>query len=81
MAADFNRDGKVDLAVANFNVNNVYILLGNGDGTFTLAAQPPVTVGPNPFAMVALDYNGDGYTDLAVANYNYNFSPSPQSEQ
>ena len=77
VAADFNRDGKVDLAVANFNVNNVYILLGNGDGTFTLAAQPPVTVGPNPFAMVALDYNGDGYTDLAVANYNYNFSPSP----
>jgi hypothetical protein len=77
VAADFNRDGKVDLAVANFNVNNVYILLGNGDGTFTLPAQPPITVGPNPFAMVALDYNGDGYTDLAVANYNYNFSPHP----
>ena len=77
VAADFNRDGKVDLAVANFNVNNVYILLGNGDGTFTLSAQQPITVGPNPFAMVALDYNGDGYTDLAIANYNYNFNPNP----
>ena len=41
------------------------VLLGNGDGTF----QPPVTdaVGPEPDAIVAGDFTGDGRTDLAVA--------------
>jgi len=86
VAADFNGDGKPDLAVANFDTSVVYILLGNGDGTFTFSGQSPINVGPtpqnpnipaNPFSMTALDYNGDGHTDLAVANYNYSFSPNP----
>src|SRR5688500_16059146 len=33
-AGDFNRDGRLDLAVANQDSNNVSILLGNGSGTF-----------------------------------------------
>ena len=32
--ADFNGDGKNDLAVANAFSNDVSILLGNGNGTF-----------------------------------------------
>ncbi len=67
VAADFNGDGHVDLAVANYTDNNVDIFLGNGDGTFT--SQPAIGVGLNPFSMTALDYNGDGITDLAVGNY------------
>ena len=74
VAADFNGDGIIDLAVATFDTNAVYILLGNGDGTFTVSSQSPIGVGPNPFSMTALDYNGDGITDLAVGNYNF---PSP----
>src|SRR5216683_4360249 len=31
---DFDRDGTLDLAVADHNDQNVSILLGNGDGTF-----------------------------------------------
>src|SRR5215471_12831102 len=36
---DFNGDGVQDLAVANFNSNNVSVLLGNGDGTFQAAVN------------------------------------------
>ena len=50
--------------------SNVSVLLGNGDGTF----QPQVTyaVGSWPDAIVAGDFNGDGRTDLAVANFDSN---------
>ncbi len=67
VAADFNGDGKLDLAVTDGVTNVVMILLGNGDGTF----GPPATipVGKEPLAIVAGDFNNDGKLDLAVANY------------
>src|SRR5205807_9895351 len=43
---DFNGDGKPDLAVANFNSNNISVLLGNGDGTFQAARTFAVDSGP-----------------------------------
>src|SRR5262249_41406660 len=43
---DYNRDGILDLAVANFWSNTVSVLLGKGDGTFQAAANYPV--GKNP---------------------------------
>ncbi|HZR29381.1 MAG TPA: FG-GAP-like repeat-containing protein [Terriglobales bacterium] len=64
---DFNGDGKLDIAVANFGGNNVSILLGNGDGTFRPARNFPA--GTNPAALTVADFNGDGKLDLAVANY------------
>jgi hypothetical protein len=36
---DFNRDGKLDVAIANFGSNDVSILLGVGDGTFAAAGN------------------------------------------
>src|SRR5438309_10784273 len=39
---DFNRDGKLDLAVANNRSDTVSVLLGNGDGTFQAAVSSPV---------------------------------------
>ena len=67
---DFNGDGKLDIAVANFGGNNVSILLGNGDGTFQSAHNFPA--GTNPAALTVADFNGDGKLDLAVANYGSN---------
>ena len=66
IAADFNADGKLDLATANIVDNTVSVLLGNGDGTFT--AGPTLAVGSNPFTLTAGDFNNDGKLDLAVAN-------------
>jgi FG-GAP-like repeat len=67
-AGDFNSDGKLDLAVANYNDNTVTVLLGNGDGTFLPATGLPVSVGANPTDLVSADFDGDGKLDLAVAN-------------
>ena len=65
-AGDFNRDGVLDLATANYGSNNVSVLLGNGDGTFQ-AAQTYATAGFNPEFVAVGDVNLDGRQDLAVA--------------
>ena len=64
VTADFNQDGIADLAVVDSYDSTLYILLGNGDGTFTMAAAPPISVIPTGIAMG--DFNGDGKADLAV---------------
>ena len=67
-AADFNGDGKLDLAVLNAGSNDISILLGNGDGTFQAArnfnlgnSAPSV-----PVSISSGDFNGDGKPDVAV---------------
>jgi hypothetical protein len=64
---DFNGDGNLDLAVANFGTNNVSILLGSGKGTFQTAVN--YDTGGGSQSVAAGDFNGDGKLDLAVANY------------
>ncbi|MBZ5535409.1 MAG: FG-GAP-like repeat-containing protein [Acidobacteriia bacterium] len=61
---DFNGDTKLDMAVANIGSNNISILLGNGDGTFSPAFNLPVNGAPS--SVLAGDFNGDGNLDLAV---------------
>jgi hypothetical protein len=68
---DFNEDGHLDLAVANFTSSNVSVLLGNGDGSFP--AAPSYAARPNPDSVAVGDFNGDGILDLAVADYGNQF--------
>jgi hypothetical protein len=69
---DFNGDGKLDLAVVSQYANtqgdnHVYVLLGNGDGTFQRFIKFPA--GMSASALVVGDFNSDGKQDILVGNY------------
>ncbi|HEV2498035.1 MAG TPA: FG-GAP-like repeat-containing protein [Terriglobia bacterium] len=66
VAADFNGDGKTDIAVLDSFENLVAVLFGNGDGT--LQGQQTFPVGNMPTALAVADFNGDGKPDLITAN-------------
>src|ERR1700683_4293496 len=46
---DFNGDGKLDLATANYEADTITVLLGDGRGGFTPAPGSPFAVGSGPF--------------------------------
>ncbi|MFS0514382.1 DUF4347 domain-containing protein [Nostoc sp. UIC 10607] len=67
---DFNKDGNLDLAVANFDSSSVSVLLGNGSGGFGAASS--FGVGNSPLSVTVGDFNKDGNLDLAAANFDSN---------
>ena len=60
--ADFNRDGKVDLVVAD--LNEVSVLLGKGDGTFEVAHN--YAAGTPLISLAAATLRGNGVPDVLV---------------
>ena len=72
---DFNRDGKMDVVVADQGDlssastpgSGFSILFGKGDGTFSAPVSIPIGVAnPRPAGLVAADFNRDSRLDLAV---------------
>lgn len=66
VTADFNKDGKLDLASTSRTAGAVQIHIGVGNGTFV--APVDYTVGTTPIGLIAVDLNKDGNLDLVVAN-------------
>jgi flagellin len=68
-AKDINGDGKLDIAVSgSMGTGETHILLGNGDGTFSLAQTYQAGVSATLLFTTELeDLNGDGNLDLFVA--------------
>ncbi len=64
--ADFNGDGKPDVAVSNFLPSTVSILLNQGDGT--LQSPAPFGAGNGTLFVTAADLNGDGEPDISALN-------------
>jgi FG-GAP-like repeat/FG-GAP repeat len=62
-AGDFDGDGDMDGAVANWNSRDVSILLNNGAGVFQNNAIPTIVTSSNNL-MIGADVNGDGIMDI-----------------
>lgn len=64
-SADFDGDGDLDLATANYNDGTVSILINGGAAVFSEAQS--VTVGGHPEGIVVGDFDNDGDADVAVS--------------
>jgi hypothetical protein len=63
---DFNKDGKLDLAVVS-NPSKVTIALGKGDGNFETPTDVSASIGGNDAkTLTVADFDGDGFDDIAV---------------
>ena len=65
---DFNRDARLDIAVAGDTNENVGLFLGHGDGTFTTFRTLASGGGLSPRGLASGDFNNDDIQDMVVIN-------------
>jgi predicted nucleotidyltransferase len=72
VVGDFNKDGRLDLAVANSGTDNIGVLFGNGNGTFSSPTLYSTGSGSEPLRLATGDFNNDNQLDIAIANLGSN---------
>jgi FG-GAP-like repeat len=65
VVADFNRDGRIDIATVNYD-NTVSVMLGVPNGAF--ASPVNYSTGSSPFTVIAADLRGIGKIDVVTVN-------------
>ncbi|MES2382128.1 MAG: FG-GAP-like repeat-containing protein [Bacteroidota bacterium] len=74
--ADFDNDGKLDIATVNLSSNTVSVFRNTTTavGTITFATKIDFTLpaSASPYGIATGDIDGDGLIDMAVANLNTN---------
>ncbi|MGH9727002.1 MAG: FG-GAP repeat domain-containing protein, partial [Candidatus Acidiferrales bacterium] len=68
-AADFNKDGKLDIVTTSQRDSAVGLVLGDGKGGFRKAPGSPFPAGDTSWIFTVGDINGDGNPDVAVIPY------------
>lgn len=80
VASDFDRDGELDLLMTHLEGESHTLYRGLGGGLFDDASHraqlSTATLAATGFGVADLDFDGDGWVDLAVANGRVHLDPS-----
>jgi hypothetical protein len=68
----FDKDNQLDIAVSNYDTNNILIFIGYGNGSFATPTVHSTGAESGPFGMVAGDFDNDNQSDIAVTNSDTN---------
>jgi hypothetical protein len=66
---DFNKDGRLDIVVANPGSNNIGVFLGSGNEPFSGEWGMFIDDGSQPYSVAIGDFNNDGQSDIVAADY------------
>jgi hypothetical protein len=69
--ADFDNDGNLDIGIANSEVSQITVLLGNGKGQFKASKYSPIAVNskPHTHGIAVADFNHDGNIDVTTESW------------